>query len=178
MGLDITAYSGIKKLDSVFDDDGEPIDQETLEPVEYDMRACVNPDFPGRADGVEDGAYYAADDSFGFCAGAYSGYNRWRNELARLAGYPEDVVVSHGVAKKTHCASCWRGQDGPFSELINFSDCEGVIGSVVSMKLAKDFAEFQEKAEIFDSGPWFKGLYSSWRKAFELAANNGAVRFH
>lgn len=179
MGLDITAYSGITKLEAVFDEDGEPINPETREPVDYDLWVYANHDFPGRADGVEDRALYKADGSFGFHAGSYSGYNRWRDELARLAGYPEGTVTSYGADRKTHCAACWDGQEGPFSELINFSDCKGVIGPAVSAKLAKDFAEFQKKADIFGwENLWFKDLYNQWRKAFEMAANNGAVKFH
>ena len=179
MGLDITAFSDLKKLDVVLDEDGEPINPETREPIDYDLRVYANPDFPGRADGVEDRAHYTADDSFGFRAGSYSGYNRWRDELARLAGYPEVTVMSYGREQKTHCAACWSGQEGPFSELINFSDCEGTIGPVVSAKLAKDFADFQETADAFDwSCKYHNDLYSDWRKAFEMAAKNGAVNFH
>ena len=75
--------------------------------------------------------------------------------------------------------SCWSGQQGPFCELINFSDAEGIIGASVSAELAKDFAEFQERAASFDwQHPHFKELYQQWREAFELASDNGAVRFH
>ncbi len=90
MGLDITAYSKLKKLDVVFDASGEPIDPVTREVLPWQgyMQACVNSDFPGRAGSLEHGACYSYESSIGFCAGSYSGYNAWREALATLAGYP------------------------------------------------------------------------------------------
>ena len=54
-----------------------------------------------------------------------------------------------------------------------------MIGSAVSAKIAKDFAEFDEKAKTIQVGSygWFYGLYQEWRKAFEMAADGGAVNF-
>ena len=63
------------------------------------------------------------------------------NELATLAGY-------------AGADDAWERTDGPFWELINFSDCEGVIGPKTSAKLAGDFAAFQEKADAHH-GQWF-----------------------
>lgn len=50
MGLDITAYRKLTKIDAVFDADGEPIDPNTRESIDYDLHAYLNPDFPGRAE--------------------------------------------------------------------------------------------------------------------------------
>ncbi|EJO27494.1 hypothetical protein, partial [Achromobacter marplatensis] len=141
MGLDVTAYARIKKLDAVFDEDGEPIDPTTREPLEYDFKAYQNPNFPGRADDIEDRAVYLGEDSAGLSVG-YGGYNVWRDELAKAAGYPKGKYKQHGMDWESHCVECWNGAQGPFSELINFSDCEGAIGTAVSAKLARDFAEF------------------------------------
>lgn len=183
MGLDITAYRKLTKLDCVFDAGGEPIDKKTEEPMDYDFRAWVNPDFEGRADDIESKAFYSAADSFGFRAGSYSGYNGWREELSRLAGYPSVQVDRYGTGniQERHDYGAFNADGGPFWEMINFSDCEGVIGATISAKLAKDFAEFDEKAKAFNSnGPedWFYGKYQEWRKAFEMAADGGAVQFH
>lgn len=49
MGLDVVAYKRIKKIDAVFDADGEPINPVTRESIDYDLRAYLNDDFPGRA---------------------------------------------------------------------------------------------------------------------------------
>jgi hypothetical protein len=73
--------------------------------------------------------------------------------------------------------ACWNGAQGPFSELIHFSDCEGVIGTAVSKKLAADFAAFDEKAKAAGNERYY-AKYQEWRKAFEMAANGGAVDFH
>ncbi len=178
MGLDITAYRKIEMLnDVVFDKDGDPIDPTTREPVDFDTRACLNDDYPERAKDIQDGAYYSAEESMCFRAGSYGGYNGWRNELASLAGYPIGQYQQYGKMHDSHCVACWNGAEGPFSELINFSDCEGTIGAIVSAKLAADFACFQEKADAHESER-FRASYADWRKAFEMAADGGMVSFH
>jgi hypothetical protein len=177
MGLDITAYRKITKMDAVFDASGDPIDPNTREPIEYAMQAYINSDFPGRADEIEDRAVYSAEDSFGFRAGSYGGYNHWRDMLAKIAGYPLGQCLKYGKMYDSYCTACWAGKQGPFSELINFSDAEGVIGTAIAAKLAKDFAEFQDTVDKVDDD-YFRSSYAEWRKAFEMAADGGAVRFH
>ena len=86
-------------------------------------------------------------------------------------------MVGHESAK----AAWANGAQGrPFFELIHFSDCEGIIGPKISAKLAKDFADNQAKADVYrvDEASWFREKYSDWRRAFEMAADNGAVEFH
>jgi len=177
MGLDITAHRKLTKLDTVFGSDGEPIDPVTREPLEYAFKAYLNPDFPGRADEIIDRAIYTSEDSMGLHAGSYSGYNHWREQLAELAGYIPEDYEQFGRARKSYCMPCWNGAEGPFAELINFSDCEGVIGCSVSAKLAKDFADFQHKADAHEDER-FRMKYAEWRCAFEMAADQGAVEFH
>jgi hypothetical protein len=169
MVLDVSAYSNIKLLENVhLDEDGDPVD-DAEELVDY-FQPCVNAHYPSHAEGIENGALYGYEEEFGFCAGSYSGYNTWRNSLAHLAGYESAKHV-------------WDhpGLVGPFVELINFSDCEGVIGASLSAKLAKDFADFNDRAKKTAAkygGDWFYSLYQEWQKAFELAAQNGAISFH
>lgn len=177
MGLDITAYRSINRLDAVYDEDGEPIDPTTREPLDYAFKAYINSDFPGRADELVNHAVYNAEDSVHLHAGSYGGYNAWREWLAQMAGYALGKYEQYGGIRESYCVPCWNGATGPFSELINFSDCEGVIGCAVSTKLAADFAEFQAKADASDKD-LFRAKYAEWRSAFELAANNGAVQFH
>lgn len=160
MGLDIVAYRGLVLVPAAEARDyGGDLRADYFVQVRADEKS-----FPGRAAGLVDGGYYRAVDSMYFRAGSYSGYGIWREMLAQLAGYPsDDDVWENDIA-------------GPFTELINFSDCEGVIGPVVSAKLAKDFAEFQGKA---DSHPddYFREKYNQWRLAFEMAADGGCVEF-
>lgn len=175
MGLDITAYRGLRKAK-----DGEGIDPKYPEEADYDHdwhRMYVNPDFPTQADDIEDRAIYHPEESFGFRAGSYSGYNLWRDQLAALVGHPVFVGGNYGDHQR-HSASVWNDpQPGAFVELIHFSDCEGVIGPTTSAKLARDFAEFQAQADQHPD-EWFRAKYADWRKAFEMAADGGAVDFH
>ncbi|MBA4710520.1 hypothetical protein [Aquitalea aquatica] len=177
MGLDISAYSGLQKLDCVFNKDGDPIDAQTREYIDYDMHAYVNRDFPGRADDLEDGAYYTAKDSLGFRAGGYCGYNHWRDQLAELSGWAQGTYTQYGREYPSFSASAWKASSGPFWELINFSDCDGTIGATVSAKLHADFEAFQEKASQH-ADERFVEIYGNFKAAFALASEGGAVRFH
>lgn len=179
MGLDITAYRKLKKIDAVFDADGEPIDPDTREVLDDVYQPCVNHDFLGREEGLEHKAAYIYEELCGGISMGYSSYNAWRDELAKLAGYPAVPVDRYntGNIQQRHDQGAWNSDGGPFWELINFSDCEGVIGPLVSAKLAGDFASFQEKADAHHDER-FKRAYAQWRESFEMAADGGAVDFH
>ncbi len=153
MGLDVTAYKNIEWL--------EPISPEKDESSDYDLRIVLD-DFKERASDIKDG-YYSYTDEYGFRAGSYGGYNSWRNELAVLAGFES-------------AKDAWSKDSGPFWELINFSDCEGTLGTLTCKKLLFDFKEFYSKAEKI--GGWFFESYKQWTKGMELAAENGCFCFH
>lgn len=162
MGLDITAYRNAKKTEGVeLDSNGYPKDYDRFDLVSENDIEYTEENFPGRTEGVTTGVY-EPEESFGFRAGSYGGYNSWRNQLAQIAGFRDatDVWDNH--------------REGPFVELINFSDCEGIIGPKVSAKLAKDFADHADKAGY----GYFRDKYDEWRKAFEMAADGGYVDFH
>lgn len=158
MGLDITAYKNLKVVENPkFDEDGELLDCEN----EWQPGAGMEWSeecFPGRGEGVEAKSVYTYETRFGFYAGSYSGYNWWRSKLEEFA------------------------EGNQFQELINFADNEGVIGPVVSKKLYKDFTKNYERAIGFDKtlgeGKRWITQYENWKKAFEMAADNGAVDFH
>ena len=175
MGLDVSAYSQMKKIDCLFNADGEPVDPVTRETIYDYVETDHAPHHPGRVNEFEDGACYAYGDSDELSAGGYGRYNDWRNDLAKLAGYPLGQYKEDGTMRDSYCVACWNGAPGPFSELINFSDCEGVIGTKVSRKLAADFAAFQSAAD--NVGGCFAGKYAEWRRLFELASDAGCVRF-
>lgn len=178
MGLDITAYRKLTKLDCVFDAEGYPIDPETREPIENYLKVYANSDFPGREKGLEDRATYAYEDAEHVLSRGYGGYNRWRDMLAKLAGYPlTKYKGAFGIESEGHAAACWQGATGPFSELINFADNEGVIGPVVAAKLARDFAEFDERAKAITEDYFYEG-YCDMRRGLEMAADGGALDFH
>ena len=172
MGLDITAYRQLKPaLEVELDESGYPKESDKY----WKPGAAVQwaeENWPGRTEGIDSNTIYEFAKDFNFRAGSYGGYNRWRDMLAKLAGY--------GSA-----GDAWNLVDrtfsGPFIELIDFADNEGVIGPKISAKLAKDFRDYEVKAKEFaeTSGEsWFWEKYQNWKKAFEMAADNGAVDFH
>lgn len=177
MGLDITAYKQLTKLDVLFNEDGEPVNPDTREPIDAYVKVWENPDFPGRAEGLQSGAAYSYTDAMDGGRMGYGRYNGWRETLARVAGYPAQEVERYGSKEKRHDAGVWSAPSGPFWELINFSDCEGTIGPVIAAKLAKDFAAHDARAK--EAGDdHFYDAYQLMREAFEFAADNGAVLFH
>jgi hypothetical protein len=160
MGLDITAY---RKLTRAPEGDSLGID------ARYDAELVTiyaNPDFPGREAPLENGKCYRATEEDGFRAGGYIGYSAWRERLAALAGYRAGYGGDWDVP-----------ESAPFVELVNFSDCEGVLGPAVCAKLAADFAAFQDRADA-TGDDYFRAKYAEWRKAMEMAADGGAVEFH
>jgi hypothetical protein len=66
-------------------------------------------------------------------------------------------------------------------ELINFTDCDGRIGTRLARKLAADFRAYAGKAEEFaatlDDDESFISNYRDFTRAFELAAQEGALAF-
>lgn len=165
MGLDITAYRKLEPAPQAeLDDDGSPKDYDKFAHFHSSTIQWTEENWPGHSDGIKPGVYSFANMD-GFRAGSYSGYNAWRDQLAR-------------VMRGKSAEELWKGPiEGPFAELIHFADNEGVIGPRVAAKLAKDFADHQSKAEAVGDN-YFLQKYNEWRKAFELAADGGAVHFH
>jgi len=159
MGLDITAYRKLKIVENPkLDEYGDLDDWKTQ------WRAGASMDWSesvweGRGEGIDSQTVYSWEESFGFRAGSYSGYNWWRDRLDEFKGT---------IA---------------FQELINFADNEGVIGYVVAKKLSKDFSDYEEEAKKYAESlgaekEWWLEKYYDWKRAFEMASDNGAVDFH
>lgn len=161
MGLDITAFSTL-----VVQPDYDPatVDlDDTVVEISQEIINWTEKNWPGRTAGLVAGicGFSAAID---FAAGSYGGYNRWRDRLAKLAGFPDADTV-------------WRDSpQGPFVELINFADNEGYIGPVVAAKLAVDFAAYRTLANEVEI-PGFAERYSYWHDACLIAANGGCLVF-
>lgn len=158
MGLDIACYSKVslyKEADDAEDD-------------LYMTHAYVylNPDFPGREDGLVQG-WYTYEDSLHFQAGSYSGYNIWRDQLSCLAlGVTPEVVWKN--------TDRYRGQR--CFELINFSDCEGSIGPKTSEKIYRDLIQVRAFHDGLED-PHFVALLDEWLRGMALAADNGLCNF-
>ena len=172
MGLSITARKNISLETSleVFDEIGELIDS-------CYFAATIIPEFECRAEGMLYDGIYHSDESFRFDAGTYSGYGRWREALAKIAGYSLTKTKNQlGIITESHAAAVWENPvDGPFMELIFFSDCEGVIGDKVAKKLSDDFVEYDDLA--IEAGEEFYDLYKKWKQAFGFASESGCVVF-
>lgn len=167
MGLDVTAFTKLTPAPEVVVEDGYAMEENCWHAGAETIK-WTEDNWPGRTAGIESGATYRASDTFGFSAGSYGGYNRWREQLAQLAGF----ISPRSVWDK-------ETKEGPFVEQINFADNEGVIGPIVAAKLAKDYREFYDRAlAIRADREWFVTKYHEWMRAFELAADGGAVEFH
>lgn len=152
MGLDVEAYRKLTKIDEPErDENGDLVDWESLVEVDQSTLDYTEQDFKGRTQGLVAGVY-SCDDAIRFRAGAYSYYNRFREKLEKMAS------------------------NSQLYEVIMFSDCEGFIGPVVSKKLAKDFNDLEETAkEQLDE--YDIATYMNFKKAFELASEEGCVQF-
>ena len=162
MGLDITAYEQVIYL--------RPYDPNHDTQIDYKTETLlyVNQELPQQSDGMLTGIYEFRGKPFCFRAGSYSGYNLWRYKLARLGGRTPEKI--------------WQNpQPGPFVELINYSDCEGLIGPQTAAKLYRDFQICQQAATTFGRGldheDWCL-RYNSWMTACHLASKEGAISLH
>lgn len=163
MGLDITAYSQLK-------DTGRPFDWAVDE--ENALISNNHPDFATRCVEFTPGNAFKYSVSYRACVGAYSYYGAWREKLAKLAGYSP---VTGGT--RPYSKGAWVATEGPFWELVNFTDCDGVLGTAVCQKLAKEFADYEESARLLEDDD-FLYTYLQFRAAVEWASDGGAVVFH
>lgn len=163
MGLEVTAYGNVTLIEDM--DDLDAYDEAWVT-----IFVDGNKDFKEQFEGLHRGVY-SFERHMDFCAGSYRGYKEWRANLCRLI---------HGVEPFVIWEAPEQWQDAPFHYLINFSDCEGYIGPIASARLATDFAVYQGRVDIYDDPVawYFREKYTCWRRAFELAAQNGFVEFH
>jgi len=139
------------------------------------IQAGMKPECPGDLAVLADARPLSEEHAFR--AGSYSGYNWWRATLSNLA---------HDVEPQEIWDDYYLWMDQAFVELINFSDAEGTIGPKTAAKLAKDFAFYElqilSRAQqvLADEGEreYFIDAYEEWKRAFELAAQDGFVIFH
>jgi hypothetical protein len=181
MGLNITAYRrAIPVADHVakVKDNGLPETWCTLEAEWGDrghVQAFVYAEFQSSIDGLIPGQCYVVDDtdSIRFAAGSYTGYNEWRDDLARCV-----LGIS---AKDVFELAPQLGERMAFLELINFADNVGTIGPKAAKRLSADFIEHRARfvaAHVDDVGDrWAIKKYDSWASAFALAAQGGLVDF-
>lgn len=135
-------------------------------------------EFEGSLGDITPGLYEAVHQ-FGFRAGSYSTYNRFRElvSMALLGRMPEQVWSDPHI-----------NPEAPGLALVRFSDCEGCIGPDVSRKLAKDLIDHreafrmvaleEERGDLAWTQRWID-LYNQFIDAFEMVASiRGVVKFH
>jgi len=126
--------------------------------------------------GIDGGVYRLDGETTEFRVG-YSEYNEWREALAlyTLGVTPEEIWTD---------PEAFLGE--PFVRLINFSDCDGVIGGRPARTLARESDEnraaIAERARNAtdvdpDHAVWFMEIYDDFARAFALAAEDGCVSF-
>lgn len=173
MGLDIVVYTNVKFVDQnpyneytyIYKDEDGNITEYDDDHI-FEVTLCD--EYPKQSEGLTQFMVDDCDCLLSFNAGSYGGYNTWRNDLAELAGYYESGLNFDEAA--------WEKDEGPFNELIKFTDCDGIINSKVSNKLYQDFLEFDVIAKYRDES--FYKLYNYFKEAFLLASvNNGVVIF-
>jgi hypothetical protein len=173
MGLDISAYSNLVKTEEYRDNS--------------DVFLYKNDFVFEQSKGIEPGYYKVEGKCHSFKAGSYFGYNQWRKLLSEMIGYNvkeiwdmsyalvRDEKISHVLNETPEILKI------PFIQLINFSDCEGYIGPVVSNKLYQDFKSNRVKAvnfSKFKKSSRFIELYDDFMEGFRIASDGGAVCFH
>lgn len=157
-GLDVSAYKNLREVEKpVLDEEGCPEDwmHQWKPGVGMEWSESI---WPGRGFPVTSNSVYEYEEVYSFHAGSYSRYRWWKNKLSEFKG------------------------ERAFQELLDFADTEGVIGAKLSAKLRDDFNKYYEEAVMFantiEDGKVFIEKYVKWKKAFQIASENGAVEFH
>lgn len=175
MGLDVSAVKN-----AVLVDDPKVSEAEYLDYI-------FGGHFPRRLGSLIDGAYYDGDPADSHYRNGYGRHGLFREKLAELAGYDAkispkpnysdpDFMNKHYGHTHPFSMAAWEAGEGPFFELIMFSDCEGFIGPEVCQKLAEDFQRFSDKVNLSDDD-WLKGSFFDLRAVFEDGAQGGYVKF-
>jgi hypothetical protein len=182
MGLDIMAISNLKKKHKM-----DP----RVKALSWQVRPKVNETritIDKTPYGSEHGGFNKCEDMEGgkyeetdltvehhFRAGSYGGYNTFRRLLC-------EALV--GVDVNTLWESPDSYKESPGFEMINFSDCEGILGTAVCQKLHPQFVENRGKFETYlregrafdeDEIRWQITTYDDFTEAFRLGAENGIV---
>jgi len=193
VGLKVEAYSQLELADNEVDE----------RVVEIDILLA----FADRAPELVKGGVYRYATTFSFNVGGYRWYGNFRDALSRYICVPPHQAVLKAETREAErpLRPVFDLLNQPFCELLNFSDCVGTIGAGVCTKLARDFTEhefsFRRRIETVtrltlegmrdDRGQCgnatdmsvteiacdFAELYGNFKRAFQIGAESGAVKF-
>jgi len=175
MGLDISVYKNLVETTNEDDD------------VIYTGN---NSGFIYQLGNLKQNTYYSVESVDDFCVGSYSSYSEFRRILHSLIdnGKIEDfwnkysylVSTDYQVLKREDKLKRildinYKSVDIPFLEIIDFSDCEGILSCEICGKLYKDFIFYDSKAKNLND-EYFYGLYKRFTNATMIASeNNGCI---
>lgn len=159
MGLDVSVYQNIKKVELENDDSEEFYENQ-------DFRAFVICDeWKYKVKNLVYDSYYTGDvvgPDFGY---PYSAHMHFRNQLASITG---DMNWTNEV-----------DETKPYFELLYFADNEGCLDWEISEKLYNEFVDNRELAMSklgYDEA--FVRRYDIWTEIFKLGKDKGVVVFH
>ena len=116
-------------------------------------------------------------DKINFRAGSYSGFGFWREILAKMHDIELEAMEGFGGAKE------WT-EDEPFYELLNHSDCEGVLTPKQSRELQEDFnqgyspAKLRKLVQNVEDLAYWEEKFSEWKKAIQHSVDaNCTIQF-
>lgn len=128
MGLDISAYSKAEPITRVMlVEDGEPLHEDgSCYDDEWPIQVYADKHWPWITEGLEVGRWYEVGKEAAHAHFSYGGYNRFREAVA---------LTGMGVSPREVWNDPDRYRDHPLFGLVNFSDCEGVIGPVYCQRI-------------------------------------------
>lgn len=199
MGLDITAYKGVKKLgEPIFDADGDEIgiksgkvkladgrEVETFTDIsDVDFTKPYSaPSFPFHLGDLDDSVVYSYDDAISPFSCGYIGYAYFKDDLARIAGYESGAHLGLKnfddrpyMATVIYDYEIEKKERGLLSDLLYFSDSEGSICNSYCQKILADLKAIEHrKGELSER---HQSLFDAMLETFAFASNDGFVDFH
>jgi hypothetical protein len=182
MGLDIMAISNLEKKHKLSEEqkalpwEFQTAKKATRITIDATPYGSEHGGF-NKCEDMEGGKYAETDETteHHFRAGSYSGYNTFRK------------LLSKGVAE-VDVDTLWGNEDqykdSPMFEMINFSDCEGILGTGVCQKLYQQFVDNRVKFENYlkvefgqdvNTVKWEMETYDNFSEAFRLGSQKGIV---
>ena len=199
MGLDITAYKGVKKLgEPIFDSYGDEIgirsgkarlaDGRELETfidisdVDF-TKPYSNHNFPAHIGDLDDSAVYGYDDAISPFGCGYISYAYFKDDLARIAGYESGAhlgLKNFGdrpyMATVIYDYEIEKKERGLLSDLLYFADNEGSICNSYCQKILADLKVIEHrKGELSER---HQSLFDDLLETFAFASDDGFVDFH
>jgi hypothetical protein len=182
MGLDIMAISNLEKKFKLEEKlkslpfEVRPVVKKTRIKIDITPYGSKHGGF-NKCEDMEGGKYTETNSTteHHFRAGSYSGYNRFRKLLCEaLVGVEDEILWANPDLYKDH----------PGFEMINFSDCEGILGTLVCQKLYSQLLENRDKFiaylenEFLEESKeisWEIETYDDFLEGFRLGSQNGIV---